>query len=268
MHWFDRGRSVFGTAVALAAALIVAMPQPVTAQGFLESLFGSLEGRRPPAPVPQTYAYAPSGGIPGYIAPSRPAAPSAGAGSLGPRHSGETSASYGGTTAFCVRTCDGRFFPIQRRAGVSPVELCRSFCPASRTMVFAGSRIDHAVAANGQRYANLDTAFLYRDKVVPGCTCNGRDAFGLARVDIAQDPTLRPGDIVATADGLATYLGAYGDKAKTAAFTPIDPSKGEWARRLAEIKVRPVPPPPRIAPVSDEPAKMTRKERRRAQAAR
>jgi hypothetical protein len=54
--------------------------------------------------------------------------------------------------------------------------------------------------------------------MVANCTCNGRDAFGLAPFDLSNDPTLRPGDIVATKDGFVAYSGARGQ----AAFTPID----------------------------------------------
>ena len=35
-----------------------------------------------------------------------------------------------------------------------------------------------------------------------GCTCNGKDQFGLAPVKIEDDPTLRKGDIVAGENGL------------------------------------------------------------------
>jgi hypothetical protein len=205
---------------------------------------------------------------PSYIGPSGYA------GHRGPsrheprRRSGETTSTYGGGgTAFCVRTCDGRFFPIRRRAGMSVAELCQSFCPSSKTMVFSGSRIDHAVAPNGQRYASLKGAYLYRERVVEGCTCNGNDPLGLAQVEIADDPTLRPGDIVATNDGLATY---HGRSSKGEPFTPIDPSKSEWARRLSEIKVRPASPPPKlISPLSDrEAAVEVRTELRRAQLSR
>jgi hypothetical protein len=69
------------------------------------------------------------------------------------------------------------------------------------------------------------------------CTCNGKDGLGLARMETTGDPTLRPGDIVATTGGLATVHG----KARSAELTPINPSSGEWARRLSEIKVRPAP---------------------------
>ena len=90
---------------------------------------------------------------------------------------------FGHGTVYCVRTCDGRYFPMQNHAGASAAEICRSFCPAAKTMVFSGSKIDTAVAQNGARYADLDSAFAYRDKVVDHCTCNGKDGLGLARVE-------------------------------------------------------------------------------------
>ena len=122
---------------------------------------------------------------------------------------------------------------MQRHAGASHVEACRSFCPAAKTVVLTGSKIESAVGHNGTRYADLNTAFTYRKKVVADCTCNGKDEFGLARVGPETDPTLRPGDIVATSKGLGTYA------SKSAAITPINPASSEWARRLSETKVRP-----------------------------
>jgi hypothetical protein len=75
-------------------------------------------------------------------------------------------------------------------------------CPASNTKVFAGSDISRAVAADGVNYSALQTAFRYRDETVEDCTCNGRTAYGLAAMDAHEDPTLRAGDLVATAAGL------------------------------------------------------------------
>ena len=54
-----------------------------------------------------------------------------------------------------------------------------------------------------------------------GCTCNGKNAFGLAPFDMTRDTTLRPGDIVATKTGFATYNGTQG---QSAAFTPVESS--------------------------------------------
>jgi hypothetical protein len=155
----------------------------------------------------------------------------------------------GPATAFCVRTCDGRFFPIQRHVRASTAEMCKSFCPASQTMVFHGSRIDHAVGPRGIRYSNLENAFVYRKRRVDNCTCNGRDAFGLVRIDVKEDPTLHPGDIVAMRNGLATVRNP-----RTAEFTPVDPKSA-----LAAIKVMPVPPPEKVEPVSEVPALRTQR---------
>jgi hypothetical protein len=111
-------------------------------------------------------------------------------------------ASRGSRQAFCVRTCDGRYFPVQTGNGQSSAASCNSFCPASETKVFYGSAIDHAVGDGGKSYSALPNAFKYRSEIVPGCTCNGKNQFGLAKVDINHDPTVRKGDFVAGPDGL------------------------------------------------------------------
>ena len=46
------------------------------------------------------------------------------------------------------------------------------------------------------------TRSAYRNELVSGCTCNGKDQIGLAPVKIENDPTLRKGDIVAGENGL------------------------------------------------------------------
>ncbi len=109
---------------------------------------------------------------------------------------------YGGGQAYCVRTCDGRYFPLQGSDNQSRAASCNSFCPASNTEVVYGSNIDNAATENGKPYSELPNAFRYRNEIVAGCTCNGKDQFGLAPVKIENDPTLRKGDIVAGADGL------------------------------------------------------------------
>jgi len=78
-----------------------------------------------------------------------------------------------------------------------------------------------AVAKDGARYAALGTAFIYRQQLVANCTCNGRNARGLAPFDLSSDPTLRPGDIVSTKDGFVAYTGKPG---QADAFTPVDPA--------------------------------------------
>jgi hypothetical protein len=108
----------------------------------------------------------------------------------------------GGGQAFCVRTCDGRHFPITGSDRESRAQSCSSLCPASETKVVYGSSIDDAATDNGKPYTELPNAFRYRNELVSGCTCNGKDALGLAQIKIEDDPTLRKGDIVAGENGL------------------------------------------------------------------
>jgi hypothetical protein len=131
------------------------------------------------------------------------------------RHGPASTPSIGGGgryVAYCVRLCDGRYFPMQRHSNATSIQLCNAFCPAAKTKVFNGSQIDHAVAKNGARYANLENAFVYRQKIVPNCTCNGKNEFGLAKIDVQSDPTLKPGDIVATGDNQKPALAAAANK--------------------------------------------------------
>jgi hypothetical protein len=179
-----------GLKAALAAlALVAAMPAPASAQGGLfEQLFGGRQQRSYETQFGN--AYADPYGAPDQAQPA-PAAPP----------------STGRIVSYCVRTCDGRYFPMHRTSNANPIQLCSSFCPASKTQVFTGSEINYAAAANGARYADSENAFVYRKQIVPGCTCNGRDAFGLAPIDLASDPTIKQGDIVVTAQGPVSLRG-------------------------------------------------------------
>src|SRR5215212_2440823 len=103
--------------------------------------------------------------------------------------------------AFCVRSCDGKYFPLMRGAD-SPAQMCQAFCPASPTKIFFGSTIDSAHAATGERYVDSENAFAYRKALRADCTCNGHNPAGLASVDLTMDGSLRTGDVLATADGL------------------------------------------------------------------
>ncbi len=212
----------YAAAILAALALSATAPAPASAQGLFEALFGGFRSRARALP-PQALPFAEPFGM---LAPA-------------PRRSHEPS---GPSTGYCVRTCDGRFFPIQRSANASVAELCKSFCPATPTLIFHGSKIDHAVGPKGVRYSELKNAFVYRKQVVDNCTCNGRDPFGLVRMDVKQDPTLKAGDIVATTDGLATVKNP-----KTAELVPVNPSS-----KLADIQVTPISPQPKVEPVADE----------------
>jgi len=178
----SKGRLGLGGAVALIAVVIAPAAQ---AEDFLSTLFGAFGVHRPQAPVtPMSYSGEGSTVFPPESPGSQPRV------------------SYGGSQAYCVRTCDGRYFPISNAGNQSRAASCNSFCPASETKVAYGNSIDNAVTEGGKRYSELPNAFRYRDELVAGCTCNGKDPTGLAAVKIEDDPTLRRGDIVAGTGGL------------------------------------------------------------------
>src|SRR5262245_12932522 len=162
----------------------------------------------------------------------------------------------GSGPAFCVRSCDGKYFPINARGNATPAQLCQAFCPASATKVYFGSNIDYASSANGERFANSENAFACRKALRADCTCNGRDPGGLAPIDISLDGSLRPGDVVATTSGLVAYSGVRLGNDQTAEFTPVSSYPGltaEVRARLGEIKVVPVTAEAPVPQLRDDP---------------
>lgn len=145
---------------------------------------------------------------------------------------------HSGGVTYCVRLCDGRHFPINYRGG--DADLCNAMCPASPTKIFSGSSIDDAVSPDGKRYSDIPNAFVYRERLVDGCTCNGKSPIGLVRQNIADDDSLQRGDILATEQGFMSYRG---DTRRKADFVPLD-MKGlpkAMRGRLAETNVQPAP---------------------------
>ena len=198
-----------------------------SAEGLFDLFFGGGQRQpaRPAAPAPQSSFFADPFGI-NQQQTSAPAPRTAGSGS-----------------AFCVRSCDGKYFPVTARGNATPVAMCQAFCPASATKVYYGGNIDYASAANGERYADSENAFAYRKALRADCTCNGRDPAGLAPVDLTLDGSLRPGDVVATTGGLVAYTGVKVGNSQSAEFTPVASYPGLTAdvrARLGEMKVAPV----------------------------
>ena len=218
-----RGRSRIlsvSAGVFTAGLLSFACLTPASAQGIFERIFGSILHAAPARQLPS--------GVSAFADPF-----------AAMRENAAPRAAAGPASAYCVRTSDGFYFPVQAHAGVSAAEACHAVCPASQTRLYSGSGIDHAVTSDGGRYADLATAYLYRKELVAGSTCNGRGPFGLARVDVATDPTLRPGDIVATRTGLVAVTGM---KNKVADFAPFggDRAVAKGTReKLAGVKIMP-----------------------------
>jgi hypothetical protein len=212
----------------LAAAMAVVIPcavtpLPASAGNLFDFFFGGNKQQRQEAPPQASFFADPTNGP----QPQTPPPLRGVAGGSGP--------------AFCVRSCDGKYFPLMRGAA-SPVQMCQAFCPASATKVFYGSNIDGATSVIGERYADSENAFAYRKALRADCTCNGRNSAGLAPVDLALDNSLRAGDVVATKDGLVAYSGIRAD-GQAGDFTPIASYPGLTAAvraRLGEMKVAPV----------------------------
>jgi hypothetical protein len=196
--------------VALTAATLVT--ERAQAQNLLESLFNAIGGPSVSAPAPVSANRA-----------------SPGAWDFLDREGERSASTAGGASTYCVRLCDGRYFPLPRKTGsvtMSNAQICSAMCPAAKTAVFNGSAIERAVGANGKSYSSLQTAFLYRDKTVSDCSCKPGGQSGVASPDTKDDPTLRRGDIVVTRDGPMVFTGDGRAKDRTQAFVHPDEFKG------------------------------------------
>jgi hypothetical protein len=188
-----------GSAAAFfaVACFSLALTPSAQAEDFFSALFGGF-GRRAPPQIQMPFA--------NDDAPRQRAA-------------------YGGGTAYCVRGCDGRYFPAQGNDAESKAQSCKSFCPTSETSLVYGGNIDDATTDKGKSYSELPNAFRFRNEIVAGCTCNGKDPVGLAQVKAEEDPTLRKGDIVASADGLVVASRNANDRRGVAMnFSPLPES--------------------------------------------
>ena len=225
---YQRGRRRMLVATVVLAAPLALAPRMASAEGLFDFLFGGApkqqQKQQQTAPLANFFAD-PFGLNPQPAPPPRPVAVA------------------GSGPTFCVRSCDGKYFPLMARGGATPAQMCQAFCPASATKVFYGSNIDGASASNGERYADSENAFAYRKALKADCTCNGRNPTGLAPIDLSLDTSLRGGDVIATANGLLAYSGIRVGANQTAEFTPVASYPGlttEVRARLGEMKVAPV----------------------------
>ena len=210
MRWRS-ARLIIGGAAALLGASTLA--PAAHAEDFLSALFGAFGVRPPASAAPLSFANEGDARALQSAARSR--------------------AGYsGGAQAYCVRTCDGRYFPLSGSNGESRAASCNDFCPASETKVVYGSNIDNAATDSGTPYSELPNAFRYRNELVAGCTCNGKDQIGLAPVKIENDPTLRSGDLVAGADGLMVAGRAADRRGASLNFSP---ASGSLRRRVPVV---------------------------------
>jgi hypothetical protein len=219
-------RRMMLVAAAVLAGAVANAPRMAAAEGLFDLFFGGVQKQPQHQAPPQANFFADPFGLNQQAAQPVPRAMASGSG-----------------PAFCVRSCDGRYFPLTARGSASPAQMCQAFCPASPTKVFFGGSIDGASSTNGERYADSENAYAYRKAMRADCTCNGRYPAGLAPVDLTLDTSLRPGDVIATTSGLVAYSGVKLGAGQAPEFTPVASYPGLTAdvrARLGEMKVAPV----------------------------
>jgi hypothetical protein len=132
---------------------------------------------------------------------------SRGAATVVPHHD-DDGASWGNGTEFCVRTCDGYFFPLIKSAQQTKQASCEYACPSAPVAYYHGSSIETARNLSGEKYTSLPTAFKFREKVSAGCTCHPPEESQQHSLKIVKnDPTAHSGDIVVEQKGAFVYQG-------------------------------------------------------------
>jgi hypothetical protein len=135
----------------------------------------------------------------------------------------------GGRITYCVRTCDGFYFPLGASTGSDRTDeaACNRMCPTSETKLYVGqvgSDIDDARARhNGRRYAQMSGAFSYRSSLSKSCSCNASGVGMTNDASVTRDQTLRAGDVVMTDKGMRVFTGGSMPY-REANFTTVDRS--------------------------------------------
>lgn len=85
----------------------------------------------------------------------------------------------GGMKTWCVRLCDGFYFPVSYSTTSSSYQqdlaICQHRCPGADVSLYSHPSYldpeDMVSAVSGERYTKLPTAFAYRTKVTGNCSC-------------------------------------------------------------------------------------------------
>jgi hypothetical protein len=195
MRFNREGAKNVAGVLALAVALV--SPLDTFAQGdFFDDLFG-----------PEPYSAYPSHHSWRVTRPrSRPRAPKAIIRRDQPSVQAETDSMSGG--GYCVRACDGYYFPLIKSSRIPGQQSCELACPASGVELYQGDSIEEARNARGERYSTLRTAFSFRDRLTARCSCNDPAASHDFFLRLSRkDPTLRADDIVIGEKGALVYNG-------------------------------------------------------------
>lgn len=109
---------------------------------------------------------------------------------------------------FCVRTCDGYYFPLIKSARATRQQSCEFACPSAPVEIYDGATIETARNYKGQRYSALPVAFAFRDRANSNCACNDpRSSQVFFEKTARHDPTLQSGDVVVEDSGAFVFSG-------------------------------------------------------------
>ena len=196
---------------AFLAVCLLLTPASGYAEGLLDFLFG-------PDPEPAPRQMAPQRGSRDSAPSRRAKAQKAPVGEIRfakPREAGSGGGSAAGlssdpsTGGFCVRTCDGYFFPLIKSTRATRQQSCELACPSAPMEIYDGSTIESARNAKGQRYSALPVAFAFRDRASTKCVCNDpQSSQAFFERTARNDPTLKSGDVVVEDTGAFVYSGA------------------------------------------------------------
>jgi len=186
---------------ALALAVVLLLPLDTLAQGdFFDALFG-------PDP-PAAYQSRRSWRVTRPRPPPHPRAPKAVKRDDRPVSvQAETDSMSGG--GYCVRACDGYYFPLIKSSAISGQQSCEFACPSARVELYHGETIEEARNAKGNRYSALPVAFSFRDRLTAACSCTDPAASHDYYLRLSRkDPTLRDGDVVVGQNGAFIFSGS------------------------------------------------------------
>ena len=118
--------------------------------------------------------------------------------------------------SYCVRLCDGYYFPVAPVNSDGDLNahesLCAGLCPGAPTRLFimpSGSeRIEEAASRDGRKYSALPVAFRHTGTTDNTCACRPDNIAHTKIVSVMRDFTLRQGDMVMSNKGFRVFRGA------------------------------------------------------------
>ena len=180
----------------------------------------------------------------------------------------------GGTLrTWCVRRCDGYYFPISFSTSRDRLEtdaaMCRGLCPAGDAELFFhylhGEGPEQMQSLTGEAYVSLETAFSYRTALNENCACGDpailQSPAASQPIVAALDPTRIPRPRPAIGRDPETALNSLGGfaldiraRGVADAYVPAGASDGaetssvriilpHWDAEAPDVMLSPVPQP-------------------------